>query len=539
MSTREPAAWRPLPLPVSCGLPVLLVSAYMGSSSYVVSVSDMANIWSESLDRKAICMRGWSENTSIDPSDTAENMNKLLSCLKTALDPTRDGHDTTSFSLSPATAADAGEGGLTIKVTCRLPGLGPLRWPIHLKKQPSSAIATDLVLPLIQAQSDKCREVYSLMEVIKRKDAVITKITEKLQAMGAGLEHVFTALSGRKRVTRANAEDRVKGVGLFSESTWKDELDADTSGPGSVRELVQGVFGERGLKLRTSLEINTSPELDRWWHDFQPTAQISQQKKSKAPLSRDSSPSLPLQSTSCNDDDDFQTQSTPSYLKSTEETAHAANRIGKAYATVEEDQALEAPDNGPPSALSDRTRQPETKMTRSRLGAIGVKEQLAQPRHPCPPSDGYTTRLALEDDEETASEASQEDDATASMPNSSPKSPSLEHAAPKQSQMRGGLGIIGGGRPKTRPPNRETEATNIKEKTHPATLGIIRGKPSMPVHQQVDECRGRSTQHKETSSWEGKPRETSQERADRRRAELRRELEKKAAAGPAKKKRRF
>ncbi|KAG5918787.1 hypothetical protein E4U42_006743 [Claviceps africana] len=539
MSTREPASWRPLPLPVSCGLPVLLVSANMGSSSYVVSVSDMANIWSESLDRKAICMRAWSENTSIDPSDTAENMNKLLSCLKTALDPTQDGHDTTSFSLSPATAVDAGEGGLTIKVTCRLPGLGPLRWPIHLKKQSSSAIATDLVLPLIQAQSDRRREVNSLMDVIKRKDAVITKISDKLQAMGAGLEHVFTALSGRKSVTRANAEDRVKGVGLFNESKWEDELDADAPGPGSVRELVQGVFGERGLELRTSLEINASPELDRWWHDFQPTAQISQQKQAKDALSKDSPPSLLLQSTSCDDDDDFQIQSTPPCLKSTEETTHTADTIGKAHATVEEDQDLEAPDSGPPSALSNRTRQPETGMKSSRLGAIGAKKQLAQPRHPSPPSGGNTTRLPLDDDEETASEASEEDDVTASQPNSSPESPSLEHAAPKQSQRKGSLGIIGGGTPKTHSSNRETEAATTKEKTHPATLGTIGGKLSKPGHYQVDECRGRFSQHKETSSWEGKPRETSQERADRRREEIKRELEKKAAAGPAKKKRRF
>ncbi|KAG6012698.1 hypothetical protein E4U54_007338 [Claviceps lovelessii] len=538
MSTRKPETWRPLSLPVSSGLPVLLVSADMGSSSYVVSVSDMANIWSETLDRKAICMRAWSENTSIDPSDTAENMTKLLSCLKMALDPTQDSHDTTSFSLSPAITADAGEGGLTIKVTCRLPGLGPLRWPIHLKKQPSSAIATELVLPLIQAQSEKLQEVYSLMEVIKRKDAVITKITDKLEAMGAGLEHVFTALSGRKKVTRATAEDRVKGVGLFNEPKWKDELEMDVSGPSSVGELVQGVFGESGLKLRTSLDIDRSPELDRWWHNFQPTAQVSQQTQAKAPLPNDNPPSLPLQSTSYNDDD-FQVQSTPPYLKSTEESARSSNKIYEADATVEEDQDLKVLDSGPSSALSDRRRQHETKMTSSRLGAIGIGKQPAQPRHPSPPLDSHTTKLPIDDDEETASEASEDDDVTASLPDSSPVPSSPEHTAPKLSQRKGGLGTIGGGTPKPKASARETESATTTGKIHPATLGIIGGKLPKAVHQENDECRGRSTQHKEMSSLEERPRETSQERADRKREELKRELEKQAAAGPAKKKRRF
>ncbi|KAG5981146.1 hypothetical protein E4U55_003256 [Claviceps digitariae] len=540
MSAREPETWQPLPLPVSCGLPVLLVSANMGSSSYAVSVSDMANIWSETLDRKTICMRAWSENTSIDPSDTAENMTKLLSCLKAALDPAQDSHDTTSFSLSPATTADAGEEGLTIKITCRLPGLGPLRWPIHLRKQPSSAIATELVLPLIQSQFEKVQEVHSLMEVIKRKDAIITKISDKLEVMGAGLEHVFTALSGRKRVTRAAAEDRIKDVGLFNERKWKDELEKDAPGLGSVRELVQGAFGEKGLTLRTSLEVTKSPDLDRWWHNFQPTAQFSQQKQAKASLSHDSPP-LTLQSTSGkdNDDDDFQIQSTPPALKSTEETAYSANKIYEADAKVAEDQSLEVSKSGPPSALSDRRRQSETKMTSSRLGAIGVQKEPAQSRHSSPQSDGYTTNRPLDDDEETASEASEGDDVTASLPDSSPVSLSAEHAAPKPSQKKGGLGIIGGGAPKPHSSNEETKATLTKDRTHPATLGVIGGKLPKPMHQQDDESRGRSTQHKEMSLSEEKPRESSQERADRKREELKRELEKKAAAGPVKKKRRF
>ncbi|KAG6215305.1 hypothetical protein E4U50_007733 [Claviceps purpurea] len=537
MSTFKPETWRPLPLPVSYGLPVLLVSADMGPSSYVVSVSDMANVWSEKLDRKAICMRGWSENTSIDPSDTEENMNKFLSCLKSALDPTQDGHDTTSLSLSPATVSDAGEGGLTINVTCRLQGFSPLRWPIHLKKLPPSAVATELVLPLIQANCDRLLEVHSLTEVIKCKDSVITKMSDKLEAMGAGLEHVFTALSGRKGVTRAAAEDRVKGVGSFNVHKWKDELDSDASGPGGVSELIQGVFGASGLECRTSLEIDDSPALDQWWHGFQPTGQFSQQKQTKAPPSRSSTSTVPKRSAFHNDDDDddFQVQSTPPHLKSTEDTAHSPNETGHVDATVDKIQDLKMPDSGPSSVLSDRRRQPETERATSRLGAIGVKRQPAQPRHPpSSPSHGDDAKLPLDDDEETASEASEDDDVTASLQNSSLASPPAETTASNRPQKKGGLGIIGGGAAKAHSSVGGTEVTNTQDKPHHATLGKIGGK-----HQDDDESRGRSTQQKEPPKLEEKPRESSQERADRKREELKRELEKKAAAGPTKKKRRF
>ncbi|KAG6103850.1 hypothetical protein E4U31_002457 [Claviceps sp. LM219 group G6] len=546
MSTFKPDTWRPLPLPVSYGLPVLLVAADMGPSSYVVSISDMANMWSEKLDRKAICMRAWSENTSIDPSDTEENMNKFLSCLKSALDPTQDGHDTTSLSLSPATVSDAGEGGLTINVTCRLQGFSPMRWPIHLKKLPSSAVATELVLPLIQANFDRLREVQSLTEVIKCKDAVITKMSDKLEAMGAGLEHVFTALSGRKGVTRAAAEDRVKGVGLFNVYKWKDELDSSASDPGGVSELIQGVFGASGLECRTSLEIDNSPALDQWWHGFQPTGQFSQQKQTKTPPSRSVTPTVPKRSAIHNDDDDddFQVQSTPPHLKSTEDTAHSPNGspngTGHADATVDKSQDLKVPDSGPSSVLSDRRRQPETERVTSRLGAIGVKRQPAQPRHPpSSPSHGDDAKLPLDDDEETASEASDDDDVTASLQNSSPASPPAETIASNRAQKKGGLGVIGGGATKAHSFVGGTEVTNTQDKPHHATLGKIGGKQSKQIHQDDGESRGRSTQQNEPPKLEEKPRESSQERADRKREELKRELEKKAAAGPKRKKRRF
>src|SRR5690242_19223257 len=117
--------WRPLPLQ-SASLPVLLVSAEMGPASYTIRLTDMANLWTETLERKDICMRGWCENTSIDPSDTPENMAKFLASLQSALDASQPGHENTSLSLSPA-KDDPTSDTLTLKLTCDLPGFKPLK----------------------------------------------------------------------------------------------------------------------------------------------------------------------------------------------------------------------------------------------------------------------------------------------------------------------------------------------------------------------------------------------------------------------------
>lgn len=540
MDSGKPGTWRFLPLPASSGVPVLLVSVEMGPSSYAIRVSDMANIWTESLDRKSICMRAWSENTIVDPSDTAENMTKFLSCLKTALDPNQVGHDESSLALVPANSSDAGDGGITLNITCPLPGFSALRWPIHLKKQPSSSIATSLVLPLIQAHLDRKQEVQSLTQMMADKDSVVTKLSDKLEAMGTGLEHVFTALSGRKKVTRATAEDRVKGLAPFVERKWKKEFGSDDAGPSSVTDLIRHVFADTGLEFRSTIEVDKSPELDKWWHDFVPTSQSSQRKQGTVSASKRRATTPPPESTNCDDDDDFQVQSTPPHLLSAKKRAATGNVPPADDASTEGEGDSTIPDRNPSPVLSDRRRKPETnKPSNSRLGAIGGKKQPAPPRSPCPPPKSKAAKPPVDDDE-TASEAS-EDDATASAAGSSPV-PSPEKTAAK----KGGLGRIGAGAVKPRHDFKETAPEDIPslkaKEAAPRKLGTIGGgkaSKSLKQEEEDDASRGRPATRKTSSLAEERPRETSEERADRKREELKRELEKKAAAGPAKKKRRF
>lgn len=540
-------SWRPLPLPSSSELPPLLVSLDIATSAYTVHITDMANVWTESLDRKSICIRGWSENTTIDPSDTPDNMAKFLDSLNTALDSTQPGHDQTHLRLESASESDAGDGGLTLKITCELPGLQPLKWPMHLKKLPSPAIAADLVLPLIQAHLTKNLEVESLIQTLGHKDAVLTKLLDKLEAVGTGLEHVFNALSGKKRISRAAAADRVPGLAAFDRRRWRSDLAFTDDSPSDTESLIEDVFGGGGLQFEPPMDAE-SPLLDDWWHHFSGTSSASRPSQQKALRAKETKPPPQEPEAGDDDDDDFQVQSTPPRL------AAARKPIASRGKPTLDDASTEGDPESPASAkdvpVLPETRR-ETRPTR-RLGALGRKKQSTPARSPSPKIPPPTRKAPSQEaeDSETASEA-EDDGATASLPDDDPlpapsPSPSLS-PPPKSAAKKSGLGRIGGAKSKqpvkeTSPPT-EPEVSEIPRPTPqnpPKRLGVIGKKrgDAKELPSVADEGRGRARSTKEETP-KPKQRETSQERADRRREELKRELEKKAAAGPAKKKRKF
>jgi hypothetical protein len=447
--------WQPLPQASSSDIPMLLVSVDIGTAAYTVRITDLANIWTESLDRKAIFMRGWSENTSIDPSDTPENMAKFLGSLRSALDPTQPGHEQTALTLSPGSSTEAGEDGLSLLVTCPLPGFQPLKWPIHLKKSPPSAIATDLVLPLLEAQFARKQEVEALLQELSHKDTVITKLADKLEATGTGLEHVFTALSGKKKVARSAAEEKVKGLAPFRKHNWKASLKPDDNSPTNVGDLARSVFEGEGLNKRCLIQVDASPTLDKWWHDFKGTSQLVRRSKQQVASPTKRSPSPSTKSTNVEDDDDFQVQPTPPHLQSRNKSSPIA--IADDVSTEDEEEpAVNIPPE--PSAKNVPSSQ-DTK-----------KNRLAATTIPVPV-----------DEDETASEASDDEMTTSHGPSSSLPAPALS----KPTTKAGGLGRIGGAAAKVRA-TETVEAPEVKEeienqaiaKPHaPKKLGVI-GKKS-------------------------------------------------------------
>lgn len=571
-------------------------------------------------------MRALKEDTSIDPTDGPDQIRKLLELLRAAFDPSASEHGDTSLTLTGDTD---GEDGLEILVSVVLPKpLRPLKWPMYLKKSSPPAIATELVLPLIHAHQNRVREVDELVAALNEKDGVIAKLVDKLEATGTGLEHVFNQLSGRRKITRAIAEERVKGLAPFVEQDFRKRVD-DSNTEGSsddVSTLLGSVFGGRlRLPSGTGLEIGESPALNDWWtklgrgkhgalvsrgketkaaspvRDDAPTAaepatpaktktqarkrpRVADEDESTAdeadiddddddfqvqvtPVKRDKpsrnnatqavnahtdeddedevqpashrhqKPALharshhvvPDEEEEDNDDgDDFQVQATPSKHDQPAHNTRSSQAAAEDEETASENDDDEIPDSMP---LEITKKPPAPKKSGSKLGSIGGKKQAPSQKaaNSSPPRTRQRSSSAP-DDTATAAQLDEMDISPTPPPPKQAQTPSS-----RRTPRGGRLGRIGG-RAKESTPERGSSPAPSQATPSKRRLGHIGKK--VEDSQQEDAARGRSSTKEVDQPVEEEKRETSTERADRKRAELRAEVEKKAHQ-PTKKKRKF
>lgn len=496
----ETPSWRPLPVAASQGLPALLVSTTFTRDSYAIHVTDLAHIWSETLDRKAIYRRSLDQDTSIDPTDSNQNMQQFLSRIRSALEPSHPDHLASRATITAKPSRETGEDGLSLKITCDIPDLEPLKWPVYLQKAPPSRLATELVLPLVQTSLAHQRQVSSLLDIIHQKDAVMSKLLDKLESTGTRLEHIFTVLSAKQKATRKAAEEKVNGLAAFREEEWKVQVDSEPE-PKGVADLTEAVFGE-GLGYDAGMNLAASPALDEWWKSMQKEVSIDRPAKDGG---KEPTPEKPADE---DDDDDFQVQATPPHL--------STPRKGRA---PKQDDSTE--DEQPPPSPEPAKAKPKT-----RIGAIRAKKRTPSP---APAPEASETESEADEGPKEASPAAA---SSPPPPASSPPPPSPPRKTPKKTS----LGRIGGSKAPARSKTPETASSG---QPPPRRLGQIGRKPAATTPEPSEEDGPRGRRRNGEAHEAPAPRETSEERANRKREELRVELEKKAAAGPAKKRRRF
>ncbi|KAL1894066.1 hypothetical protein Cpir12675_003850 [Ceratocystis pirilliformis] len=275
-----PGPWKVLPLRVGNGIPLLLTSFSFSDFSYTVYISDLSNVWVERLNRKQICMRGLQEDTSIDPSDGDNNMTAFLKSLTRAFDDAESDHHKTSITISPGGTTGFSGGpspseneGFTLIVTCQLPEeltSKPLKWNMYLSKCASPEIASRLVLPLVEAQQEKTFQVDSLVSTIHQKDAIIARLLDKLDAMDVPLENVFTiASTGKRKLTRQAAQERIKGLAPFNRKTWVEKVKIGMPKPTDVVALLEDILDDVQLE-RALVTLENAEEMEDWWMNIAP-----------------------------------------------------------------------------------------------------------------------------------------------------------------------------------------------------------------------------------------------------------------------------
>lgn len=524
----EHESWRPLPIAVQ-GIPNLLVSTTFTYDSYKIRLADLANVWLESMERKPIVKRGLVEDTSIDPSDGPDQIRRMLDLIRAAFDTADPEHHNTSMTLGQDSKAS--DDSLVIHLTCILPKpLKPFKWPMHLTKCPQSSLTTLLVLPLIQAHHTRLREIEALIAALKEKDTVINRLVDKLDATGVGLEYVFNSLSGKRRVTRQMAEEKVKGLAPFREDDFRSgasDLQAsnDTS---DVLSLLDSAFGGTGLRYKSDLDLEASSLLTDWWTKLGKGKKVVFDDRVKQSTGNIPSSLPPTETkTGDDDDDDFQVQATPPGLSS------RRKRPSPPPAAAQDDDETSDGESEPeiPDSVPLPTKSAPSKPAGARLGTIGGHKAVQSSESPPPPAQGSNN-----DDSDTASDIDDDE---------------VTDPSPPKPTRRGGLGRIGGKARAATPPKPSRSPSPAGEEKQAPTpgrrhkIGLIGRKgpaaediPSHPDSGSEDGGRGRSTKPPPAAVKKELPRETSKERADRKRLELEEEIRKKAA-GPVKKRRKF
>ena len=441
--------WRPLPVEPNANVPPLLVATWFDAavSSYSVTVTDLEHMWSERLDRRGICMRAFRENTTIDPSYDSEQMAVFLGKIEAAFDARGD----PDCSLALASSGDD----LVLHVRCALPGgLPPLAWPLHLTflSDPAITISSSLVQPLVRDRALSQRITAALTAELRQKDAVIAKLVDKLDAVGAGAESAFPSLlptgggsssrcAGGARMSRADMDRRIKGLAPFDEATFIPQRRAMENELGDYSRITSLVstFGELPYGGDFSL-IEDTP----WWQSLGSGTvalpRIASAADSQGTL-RSEEPSKPKSAQE--DEDGFQTTDpVPDPRSPTPDTVHAPSKASK------------------PKGLGKI----------GRLGGVGKKK--AERKEGKDEEDNAPAKPRFPavdvDEDETASEAEagaeaevQEKEKAKEEKEETKAQDTLEIvAAVRPKPARGGLGRIGGKKEKQpgKEPEKEPEA---------------------------------------------------------------------------------
>ncbi|KAJ5601940.1 hypothetical protein N7510_011474 [Penicillium lagena] len=511
--------WHRLRLPEDT--PALLVQYSNTRQGYEIYMTDFISVWSERLSRKDILQRAEQDATTIDPSEDVEQLSVLLGKIGEALRGT--GGTTTLSSGSRDT--------LELITITELPApLKPLKWSFHVSKEPPEASTQHLLLPLLKEEADWESRQRSLLDQLKQKDWVLGKLFDKIESLGVDLGTVFPSAAGlhtaRKDDTRSATAKAIKGVAPFDEHVWLAESHSTRLAANFVQEI-------RASEKAGNLDNLKLPQ-GKWWEKLPPhpttTASTgpTEMEKDHGKLSKlQSAESQDVETDVGSEDEDFQRQETPPQLRRQEvkpklkrpvpSPRASATDADEATATESEHEAEPAPRRrrtpitSPPLKPSAPPPQPREmhKKPRGGLGVIGGKKknETPAPAHPKPAESKIR-------------------DATTS---------STVTKIAKQSKK---LGMIGG-KAKANAPSKTESAPEPGAGPSPLKKAAKQETPIPRKAAQPKSKEAPSIPPLPSPSAPPTPEpETEEEKANRKREELRRQLQEKSEA-PAKKKRRF
>ncbi|RPA97452.1 XLF-domain-containing protein [Choiromyces venosus 120613-1] len=276
--------------------PPLLVQSTFTSTTYTIHLTDLVNIWSESLSKREILARAERNSTAIDPSEDVSQLPILLEKLEYALGRKRD-DDVVDVEIL------LGKGGLRLKTTIELPKpLGDLKWIFELKPVGGVQLVNLLVLPALSEVATLRDMVESLMTVVKEKDIVLERLIE---GMGeAGIDVRTMVGGGRRR----------RGLEKFDVGRWRGEF---LGGDRRAGEVVSEVFGHDSEQEIPGVK-GLGGEAGEWWKGLDEDGEEEKERKPRKKVEKGEGVQkrflqkpVPAKPASDTDDDEFEVQKTP------------------------------------------------------------------------------------------------------------------------------------------------------------------------------------------------------------------------------------
>lgn len=270
MAPQLEPGWHELQIPSRKECPKLFYLFTPSKDSLLLLLTDLISIWQCSLDKFGIIAEANRQHASIDPSDSDAQFNVLLSKLSQSL---QDGQNTlarddkrTSNDLHLITQSD-------------LPRpLRPLKWTFRISQQDTSELAERLLRPSLHEVSVSEAKITSLMDTIKEKDHIISRLLDRIGTSGVDLGLIFPSISGiasRKggQLSVTDAQKHISGMAAFDENSWIKRFATDDGYEG---------FDRTGLKnLVSGCEkcfAHTREQHEGWLRNLPSSNQLDQTK---------------------------------------------------------------------------------------------------------------------------------------------------------------------------------------------------------------------------------------------------------------------
>ena len=243
----------------------LLIQHSIGPKTYSVWVTNLTHIWSETLDRRGIISRAISTDLSIDPSESPDYMQQFLDTIARAF-LQEDGTELR------ATSEDQGEH-IALHLSISLPEpLQALQWCVNLQKNTQDAMMRMLVVPLLREQMISTGEKQSLLQLIKDKDRVITKLADQMQSEGCDVRRLCPGSVSSKSSSRPNVRQAVnksmKGGAEFDREVWQSDVRRELA---TTIDLQSGLSKICPIQCPEALQPSV-PTKPLWWMSREETA---------------------------------------------------------------------------------------------------------------------------------------------------------------------------------------------------------------------------------------------------------------------------